>query len=78
MNTDPYHTPALRPPNNVEPKFRDYYPVKGSQIALVTILLTLSTCAVIARSYTRARIMKQFDLSDCEYLRYVSEHFTIT
>ncbi|KAI8953070.1 hypothetical protein F4801DRAFT_153780 [Xylaria longipes] len=64
MDTDPYYTPALRPPNGVEPNFRDYYPVKGSQVALATVLLTLSTGGVLARSYTRARILKQFDLSD--------------
>ncbi|KAI3317590.1 hypothetical protein HD806DRAFT_514512 [Xylariaceae sp. AK1471] len=64
MDTDPYHTPALHPPDGVEPKFRDYYPVKGSQVALATVLLALCAGGVLARSYTRARILKQFDLSD--------------
>ncbi|KAI0188580.1 hypothetical protein EV127DRAFT_433804 [Xylaria flabelliformis] len=64
MDTDPYHTPALPPPDGIEPKFRDYYPITGSQIALATILLILSTSGVLARTYTRARILKQFDFSD--------------
>ncbi|KAI0906656.1 hypothetical protein F4823DRAFT_606184 [Ustulina deusta] len=71
MDTDPYHTPALRPPDGVEPKFRDYYPIEGSRVALATVLLALSTGGVLARSYTRARILKQFDLSDCWQLPHV-------
>ncbi|KAI8635624.1 hypothetical protein F5Y19DRAFT_17055 [Xylariaceae sp. FL1651] len=61
---DPYHTPALPPPDGVESNFRDYYPINGSQIALATVLLTLCVAAVSARSYTRARILREFDLSD--------------
>ncbi|KAI0189063.1 hypothetical protein F4808DRAFT_466025 [Astrocystis sublimbata] len=64
MDIDPYHTPALLPPEGVESRFQDYYPVRGSQIALATFLLTLSTGGVLARSYTRARLLNQFDLSD--------------
>ncbi|KAI0406928.1 hypothetical protein F4802DRAFT_555063 [Xylaria palmicola] len=64
MNSDPYHTPALHPPDGVEPEFHDYYPIRGSQIALATVFLTLSSAGVIARSYTRARILNEFDLSD--------------
>ncbi|KAI2641162.1 hypothetical protein GGS21DRAFT_487499 [Xylaria nigripes] len=64
MNPDPFNTPALRPPDGVEPKFRDYYPVGGGQIAVATVLLTLSTAGVICRSYTRACLLKQFDFSD--------------
>ncbi|KAI1824386.1 hypothetical protein F4861DRAFT_548769 [Xylaria intraflava] len=64
MELDPSKTPALRPPNGVVPMFRDYYPVGGSQIALATVLLLLSTSGVVARSYTRAHLMRQFDLSD--------------
>ncbi|KAI0442938.1 hypothetical protein F4803DRAFT_575060 [Xylaria telfairii] len=64
MDVDTYRTPALDPPAGVEPKFRDYYPVKASQIALTTVLLTLSTGGVLARSYARAQVLKQFDFSD--------------
>ncbi|KAI0159776.1 hypothetical protein GGR57DRAFT_458656 [Xylariaceae sp. FL1272] len=65
MDTDPYHTPALSPPAGVEPEFRNYYPITGSQIALNTVILTLCVLGVSARSYTRACILRNFDLSDC-------------
>ncbi|KAI0400013.1 hypothetical protein F4802DRAFT_620395 [Xylaria palmicola] len=64
MDSDPYRTPALEPPDGIQSHFLDYYPIKGSQIAAVAVLLGLSTAGVAARSYTRARILKQFDLSD--------------
>ncbi|KAI0155184.1 hypothetical protein GGR57DRAFT_91557 [Xylariaceae sp. FL1272] len=64
MSSDPHHTPALPPPEGVEPEFHDYYPVPASQIILVTILLTLSVSGVSVRSYTRAAIMRKFDPSD--------------
>ncbi|KAI0202594.1 hypothetical protein F4808DRAFT_468256 [Astrocystis sublimbata] len=61
---DPNKTPALAPPDGVEPSLQDRYPIEGSQIALATVTYALCVVAVVARTYTRAYLLKQFDLID--------------
>ncbi|KAI0012741.1 hypothetical protein F4779DRAFT_530875 [Xylariaceae sp. FL0662B] len=64
MTIDPKTTPALEPPQGEVSNFIDSYSKHYIQIIVASCALFLCTAAVAARSYTRAVLLKQFDLSD--------------
>ncbi|KAI0105972.1 hypothetical protein F4814DRAFT_455611 [Daldinia grandis] len=65
---DPKTTPALQPPLGVEPNFVNPDTLQPALIAVSVVTLSICTLGIAARSYTRAVILKQFDLNDCALL----------
>lgn len=59
---------SIPPPPGVEPNFIDPYDHMTENIALHTVLLTLTTLAVGMRLYTRLRITKaKLGVDDCKF-----------
>lgn len=62
---DPNNTPALEPPSGVKSDFINPYTLQPVLISISVITMLLCTLGIAARSYVRAVLLKQFDLSDC-------------
>lgn len=63
---------ALPPPPGVEPNFDNPVDQMAQNIALHTVLLTLSTICVAIRTYTRVRIMaSSLGADDCMNYRWL-------
>ncbi|KAI1827542.1 hypothetical protein F4861DRAFT_536107 [Xylaria intraflava] len=62
---DPNNTPALNAPPGEVSNLTDSYSAHYVEIIVSAVSLFLSALAVAIRNYTRAAILKQFDLTDC-------------
>ncbi|KAI0817141.1 hypothetical protein GGR55DRAFT_619212 [Xylaria sp. FL0064] len=68
MEVNPNDVPALEPPDGVVPNFINPPSIHHIQVALAISALTVSTIAVAARTFARARVLRKFDLNDCALL----------
>ncbi|KAI1755193.1 hypothetical protein F4782DRAFT_527917 [Xylaria castorea] len=64
MEEDPHEIPALKAPDGFETNFDDPTSIHRVQVAVASTALAVSTVAVVARTYVRAKLMKKFDFSD--------------
>jgi hypothetical protein len=67
MTMDPSKLPAVPPPPGVVPNFNNPDNYKHHNIVLHTVVLTITSVAVLVRLYTRAIIKKKFGVDDCEF-----------
>ncbi|KAI0190594.1 hypothetical protein F4808DRAFT_444437 [Astrocystis sublimbata] len=64
MEGSPVPTGALEPPDGVIPNFVNPPSIHYIHIAIAILTLTLCTLAVAARTFTRAKIIKKFNVDD--------------
>jgi hypothetical protein len=62
---DPNQIPAFEPPDGVESNFINPETQQTTLIVASVITLFLVVGGISARTYTKAAIMKQFDITDC-------------
>jgi hypothetical protein len=64
---DIHTTPALQPPYGVESDFDNGYSLQPHLVATSSICLTLCVSSVLARTFTKVRLLKKVEIEDCEY-----------
>ena len=69
---DIYTTPAGTPPPGVVPNLVNPYYLHTIDLTAHVICLSVSTIAVALRVFTKARVMKQFQVEDCNL--YLAHH----
>jgi hypothetical protein len=64
---DPNQMPAAPPPPGSMSDFNSADNYKHRNIVLHTVVLAITTVAVVIRVYTRAAIKRNFGVDDCEF-----------
>ena len=65
--------PGLKPPPGVKPNFVDPPNQRESLLAVVSLCLIIATFCVIARAYTRFRLIRDYGWEDYScFIAYVS------
>lgn len=63
---DIHTTPALKPPYGVESDFTNGYSLQPHLVATSAVCLTLCVSSVLARTFTKVRLLKKVEIEDCE------------
>ena len=70
--------PALAPPQGVKPSFVDPPNLDTLSYALLLVFVTIPTCILCIRLYTKARIVKKMALDDCTQNRFLIVRSALT
>jgi hypothetical protein len=75
---DIHTTPALKPPYGVESDFDNGYSLKPHLVAASAVCLTMCVFSVVARIFTKVRLLKKVEIEDCEWFPNFTNVRTIT